>query len=203
MKRRLSPLSCLLLLLLAAGPAAAQPAADPVYVRIATEMGDIDVALYADRAPVTVANFLRYVDAGYYDGGSFFRTVRDDNQAEDAVRIAVVQAGGHPWKDNTVQFPPIPLERTSQTGLRHRDGTISMARGGPDTATTSFFLCVGEQPELDFGGRRNPDGQGFAAFGAVVEGHAVVRRIHQTRADGQALLPPVRILHLSRLAAER
>jgi peptidyl-prolyl cis-trans isomerase A (cyclophilin A) len=87
----------------------------------------------------------------------------------------------------------VPLERTSVTGLRHLDGTLSMARDGPDTATSDFFICIGDQPSLDFGGKRNPDGQGFAAFGHVVGGMDVVRRIQAAPADGQSLTPPVRI----------
>ena len=95
-------------------------------------------------------------------------------------------------------FPPIALERTSATGLRHLDGTISMARDGTDTATSDFFICVGDQPALDFGGGRNPDGQGFAAFGRVVEGIEVVRKIDQSTAQGQTLTPPIRILRAAR-----
>lgn len=170
--------------------------ADTVFVRITTELGDIDLALFPQKAPITVANFLEYVKDGHYEGGSFFRTVRDDNQPDSPVKIDVIQAGVHPWMENFAH-DPIPLERTSETGIRHRHGTVSMARGGPDTATSSFFICVGDQPDLDFGGHRNPDGQGFAAFGQVVEGMDVVHRIHQTRANGQAIMPPVRIMGAS------
>ena len=79
------------------------------------------------------------------------------------------------------------------TGGEKDDGTVSMARLGPDTATQSFFICVGDQPELDFGGQRNPDGQGFAAFGQVVEGMDLVRAIHTSAAEGQQLDPPIQI----------
>src|SRR5436309_15269225 len=96
-------------------------------------------------------------------------------------------------------FPPVKLERTRDTKLAHKDGTISMARDGPDTATSDFFICVGGQPELDFGGKRNPDGQGFAAFGRVVKGMDVVRKIQQAPADGQVLKPPVKILSVVRV----
>jgi peptidyl-prolyl cis-trans isomerase A (cyclophilin A) len=85
------------------------------------------------------------------------------------------------------------LERTRDTGLKHLDGTLSMARNGPDTAQESFSICVGDQPELDFGGKRNPDGQGFAAFGRVVKGMDIVRKIHESPANGQQLTPSVRI----------
>ncbi|MRR10606.1 peptidylprolyl isomerase, partial [bacterium] len=96
--------------------------------------------------------------------------------------------------------PPLPLERTRDTGLRHLDGTISMARAEPDTATHHFFICIGDQPELDFGGRRNPDGQGFAAFGRVIRGMELIRQIHSSPADGQLLAPPVQIQRAVRVA---
>jgi peptidyl-prolyl cis-trans isomerase A (cyclophilin A) len=83
--------------------------------------------------------------------------------------------------------------------LKHKDGTISMARDGPDTATSDFFICLGDQPELDFGGKRNPDGQGFAAFGRVVNGMDVVRKIQAAPAEGQALKPPVKVLKATRV----
>lgn len=165
-------------------------------VVLSTELGDIEVEVDTVRAPVTGANFLRYVDLGFYRFGRFHRTVRADNQPQSKVRIAVVQAGLDTLRVR--DFPPIPLERTRATGLRHRDGSVSMARDGPDTATSDFFICIGDQPELDFGGRRNPDGQGFAAFGRVVRGMDVVRRIHEAPADGQQLEPPIRILGASR-----
>lgn len=165
-----------------------------VRVRFETEAGPIVVAVDARRAPVTAANFLRYVDAGHYEGGRFHRVVRrrPDNQPENRVKIEVIQAGVAS-RNEAGSYPPIPLEPTSRTGLRHRDGTISMARLGPDTATSDFFICVGDQPELDEGGDRNPDRRGFAAFGRVVEGMEVVRQIHRAPAAGQSLTPPIRI----------
>jgi peptidyl-prolyl cis-trans isomerase A (cyclophilin A) len=180
-----------LALLLAAPPA-------PVHVVIETELGAIELAIDVARAPVSAENFLRYVDAGRYDGGRFHRTVRAGNQPASPVKIAVVQAGVAPGRE-AEDFPAIALERTRDTGLSHRDGTISLARAAPDTATSDFFLCVGDQPELDFGGRRNPDGQGFAAFGRVVKGMDVVRRIHAAPAEAQALTPPVTIRRASRV----
>jgi peptidyl-prolyl cis-trans isomerase A (cyclophilin A) len=170
---------------------------ETVKVVIETDLGDIEVALYPERAPLTAANFLGYVDAGLYEGGRFHRTVTTGNQPNDAIRIEVVQAGPDPSRSEEIR-PPIPLERTSRTGLRHLDGTISMARLGPDTAVADFFVCVGDQAELDFGGRRNPDGQGFAAFGRVTKGMDVVRRIHSSPAAGQKLDPPIRISRVSR-----
>lgn len=166
------------------------------HVVIETPLGRIEVEVDTVRAPISGANFLRYVDAQFYDRGSFHRTVTMANQPNNAVKIEVIQAGG----DTTLhqQSPPIPLERTSVTGLKHVAGTLSMARTGPDTARDQFFLCVTDQPELDFGGKRNPDGQGFAAFGKVVAGMDVVRKIQRSPADGQRLTPPVVITRIGR-----
>jgi peptidyl-prolyl cis-trans isomerase A (cyclophilin A) len=168
-----------------------------IQILIQTDKGDIEVALDAGRAPITVANFLRYVDGKLYDGGRFHRTVKPDNQPDNTVKIEVVQAGVDPERAKQ-EFPPIPLERTRDTRLSHRDGTISMARDGPDTATGDFFICAGDQPELDFGGKRNPDGQGFAAFGKVVKGMDVVKKIQSASAEEQSLQPPVRIIKVTR-----
>jgi peptidyl-prolyl cis-trans isomerase A (cyclophilin A) len=165
-------------------------------VLIKTEMGDIEAEVDTIHAPMTAENFLRYVDLGFYRFGRFHRTVRADNQPADKVKIEVVQAGLDSLR--VKDFPPIKLERTKLTGLRHKDGTLSMARDGPDTATSDFFICIGDQPSLDFGGKRNPDGQGFAAFGRVVLGMDVVRKIQNAPSQGQKLLPPVAILSIVR-----
>jgi len=172
---------------------------DPVRVVVETDLGTFELEIDVDRAPVTAANFLRYVDGGHYDGGTFFRTVHAANQPNDSIRIAVAQGGRNPDAPAS-PFPPIALERTSETGILHTDGTVSMARGGPDTATHSFFICIGDQPSLDFGGMRNPDGQGFAAFGTVVAGMDVVRAIHEAPYNAQQLTPPVGILRVYRIA---
>jgi peptidyl-prolyl cis-trans isomerase A (cyclophilin A) len=173
----------------------------PVRVTIETELGAIDVELDAARAPATTANFLRYVDGKHYDGGRFHRTVKPDNQPDSAIRIEVIQGGVNP-DQAAKDFPPIKLERTNRTQLRHVDGAISMARDGPDTATSDFFICIGDQPSLDFGGRRNPDGQGFAAFGKVIHGMDVVRKIQAAPADGQNLTPAIKIRSVIRKAKD-
>jgi peptidyl-prolyl cis-trans isomerase A (cyclophilin A) len=170
----------------AAGPA-------PVRVVLATELGDIVLELDAEHAPVSTANFLKYVNGGFYTNGVFHRTVTPDNQPQNKVKIEVVQAGINPEREKE-SLPPIALERTNKTGLKHLDGTVSMARSEPDSATSDFFICIGNQPELDFGGKRNPDGQGFAAFGRVVNGLDVVRKIQASPAEGQKLTPPIKIL---------
>ena len=193
-------MSRLLLAVLALATLPAVARADdpkPVRVLIRTDVGDIEVELYPDKAAATVANFLKYVDGGFYAGGRFHRTVTPGNQPDSTVKIEVVQAGINPDKVKA-EFPPVKLERTRDTKVTHRDGAISMARDGPDSATSDFFICVGDQPDLDFGGKRNPDGQGFAAFGRVVKGMDAVRKIHQAPAKGQSLDPPVRITEVTR-----
>jgi peptidyl-prolyl cis-trans isomerase A (cyclophilin A) len=182
-------------------------AADAVRVRVQTELGDIVVEVDTKRAPLTSANFLKYVDAGHYDGGTWHRTVKLDNQPESTVKIEVIQAGVNPDKAKD-GFPPIALERTNATGILHKDGVISMARGTPDSATSGWFICINDQPSLDFGGQRNPDGQGFAAFGRVVSGMDVVRKIQMapsssnrtSNTEAQRLTPPIRILKAARIA---
>lgn len=178
-------------------PAVAQKGTRPMRVVIETSLGNIEVQLEPQKAPLTTANFLRYVDGGFYNGGVFYRTVTADNQPDKKTKIEVIQGGVDPASDKK-RFPPIPLERTNHTGLHHTDGTISMARDVPDSATSEFFICIGDQPSLDYGGARNPDGQGFAAFGHVIKGMDIVRRIQMSPAQGQALTPPVRILEVRR-----
>ncbi|HLO80002.1 MAG TPA: peptidylprolyl isomerase [Chitinophagaceae bacterium] len=165
---------------------------------IRTSLGDITVELYPDKAPLTVANFLKYVDAELYNNSSFFRAVTMNNQPKDSIKIEVIQGGD---VDSLKQFPAIPLETTTQSGLAHKDGTISMARSAPNTATCSFFICINDQPSLDFGGKRNKDGQGFAAFGKVTEGMDVVKKIQQLYPEqGQYFKPAVKILSITRKA---
>lgn len=185
-------------LLLLALPLRVAALAQSPQVAIDTELGRIVINVDTTNAPVTARNFLRYVDNGFYNGGLFHRTVTMHNQPQNRIRIEVIQAGINPAREKDA-FPPIPLERTSKTGLKHLDGVISMARDGPDTATSDFFICIGPQPSLDFGGMRNPDGQGFAAFGRVIQGMDVVKRIQAAPAEGQALKPALRILKAGRI----
>ena len=186
-----------LLLLVGCGPPKVQGDEFSVRLQVQTELGDFQMEVYPEKAPNTVANFLRYVDEGFFDGGRFHRTVHSGNQPDDSVRIAVIQGDIAPTR-RADRYPAIALERTHTTGLKHVDGAVSMARGGPDSATSSFFVCIGDQPELDFGGGRNPDGQGFAAFGIVVGGMDVVRAINDSPAEGQTLTPPIEIIRISR-----
>jgi peptidyl-prolyl cis-trans isomerase A (cyclophilin A) len=180
-----------------ANPIQADDKSAPVRLLMQTEKGDMEIELYPDKAPATVANFLRYVDAKMYDDGRFYRVVKPDNQPNSPVKIDVVQGKSTPGREKD-QFDPIKLERTRDTGLKHQDGTLSMARDGPDTAQDEFFICIGNQPELDFGGKRNPDGQGFAAFGRVVKGMDVVKKIQTSPVNGQFLTPAIKIIKVAR-----
>jgi len=162
------------------------PAADTgaaVTVTLETTAGQIDVTVYPERAPVSATDFLRYVDQGRYDGAAFYRAVRADND-RGTPKIEVIQGG---ILDESKALPPVAHETTHDTGITHRDGTVSLARGAPGTGGGSaFFICIGDQPALDFGGTRNADGLGFAAFGRVTHGMDVVRRIQAAGADGAA-----------------
>lgn len=192
--RRIPRLLILCLAVVAGGLAGTRTmAAEAPRIVLETSLGKIVLELDGERAPHTTANFIRYVQAGLYNGASFYRTVTDRNQPNDRVRIAVIQGGLGP-EDDERSFAPIAMESTASTGILHLDGTLSMARNGPDTATGEFFICVGDQQELDFGGQRNPDGVGFAAFGRVVEGMGVVRSIHQSPEQAQRLDPVIAIL---------
>jgi peptidyl-prolyl cis-trans isomerase A (cyclophilin A) len=163
-----------------------------------TEMGEITLEVYPDKAQVTASNFLTYIDENRFEGAVFYRIVRSNNQPGDSIRIAVIQ-GGLYEDDHPAMLPPITHETTDQTGILHKDGVISMARWHPGTATSEFFICIGDQPELDYHGKRNPDEQGFAAFGKVIAGMDVVIKIHQLPVEGQCLDPTVKILKISRL----
>ena len=167
-------------------------------VMIKTEMGDITIEIYEKDAPVTAANFLKYVDEGRYKDGCFYRIVTMDNQPNSNIKIEVIQ-GGLSSETRKNGLPPIEHETTDKTGILHKKGVISMARTKPGTASSEFFICVGDQPELDFKGKRNPDSQGFAAFGKVVNGMDVVNKIHQQPADGQMLDPQIKILDIARI----
>lgn len=168
------------------------------HVLIKTELGDITVEIYEKEAPLTAANFLRYVDEGLFNGSTFYRIVTMDNQPDNDIKIEVIQ-GGLGYSEDRKIYPPIEHETTEKTGILHKDGAISMARLEPGTASSEFFICVGDQPELDFGGKRNLDGQGFAAFGKVIDGMDVVKTIHRQPAKAQMLDPQIKILRIVRV----
>jgi peptidyl-prolyl cis-trans isomerase A (cyclophilin A) len=180
--------------------------AETVDVLMTTGLGDIEMEIDTDAAPITAANFLRLVDGGHLDGGSFYRAVSPENDNGSPV-ISVIQGG---LGDAESPFPPIEHESTADTGLLHVDGAVSMARAEVGTASTEIFICLGDQPALDFGATRNPDKQGFAVFGRVTGGMDIVKAIHSQPADaqteeayvaGQILEEPVTITSVRRAVA--
>ncbi len=160
---------------------------------IKTELGDIRVVLYKNEAPITVHNFLLYVHNNAFENSTFYRAVTMNNQPSNDVKIEVIQGGLY---DDNKMYDPIKHETTEMTGILHKDGVISMARLEPGTATSEYFICVGDQPELDFGGKRNPDGQGFAAFGRVIDGMDIIKTIHAQPEEGQMLNPRVKVYNI-------
>ena len=160
-------------------------------VKIKTNFGDILVELYPERAPKTVAAFLSYVDSGYYKNSSFYRVLKEEDQPSNAFKSQLIQGGI--WQSQykkQLSLPGIPHETTRQTGILHKDGTISLARTAPGTANTEFFIVIGDQPAYDYGGAANPDGQGFAAFGKVIEGMDAVKQIHEQPDNQTSFTPP-------------
>jgi len=201
-------LHCLVLLLLATISTFFQApviADETVEIVLETDAGNFVVEVYTDRAPASSASFMAYVDAGLYDGAVFYRTVRKDNDRGSPI-IEVIQGG---LLDEELALEPVAHESTLFTGIRHTDSTISLARAEPGTGGgAAFFICIGDQPGLDYGASRNPDGLGFAAFGRIIEGMDVVRAIHKMDAsspseseytNGQMLTEPVRIDSARRL----
>lgn len=198
-------ITTLLLIVALAGPSEAE---DKPVVVFETEKGRIEIEVDTVKAPISAANFLKYVDGGFYNSGVVNRAVRPDNTVRNDVPIQVIQFQSDRARRQE-QFPPIPLERTSVTGLKHVDGAVSMARSGPDTATASFSIVIGDTPEMDFGGKRNADGQGFAVFGRVVRGMDVVKAIQASPTGNsgpyrtETLEPPIKILKAYRRQVER
>ena len=170
------------------------------HVQIETTLGYIEVELYPEKAPKTVAAFLSYVDSGYYKRANFYRVLNDLNQPINAPKTELVQGGI--WKTNNqlaTSVPGIPHESTQQTGLKHEAGTVSLARMAPGTAGTEFFICMEQEPGLDYGGANMDDKQGFAAFGKVVKGMDIVEKIYNSSDYNQYLDPPVVIFNIRRL----
>ena len=175
------------------------PKSDNPHVEIQTRFGDIELELYSKKAPKTVAAFLSYIYSGFYDRSSFYRVMNQENQVIDSWKAELIQGGL--WKTNyqkATTLPGIPHESTKQTGIKHTNGIISMARLNPGTATTEFFICVGDQPGFDFGGENNEDGQGYAAFGKVVKGGDILQKIYSQPDRNLSFDPPVHIFKIVR-----
>lgn len=183
-----------------ATPVLAQTATPGIIrVTMTTAEGSLILELAADKAPLTVANFLRYVDAGRYNGGEIYRGMAVSSNP----LMGLVQGGAKPGKP----IPPVAHEPTTQTGLKHVDGTVSLARYAPGTGTSDFFICVGDAGYLDANPAATGDNAGFAAFGQVVEGMDIIKRIlvmpKSQKADnpamvGQMLATYVKILSVKR-----
>ena len=168
-------------------------------IEIQTRAGNIVVELFQKQAPKTVAAILSYVDSGFYKNTPFYRVLNMDNQPSDAPKAELIQGGL--WATSSGKrdyLAGIPHEPTNQTNILHKNGVISLARHTPGTATTEFFICVGDQPGFDFGGENNPDGQGYAAFGKVVKGMDVVKKIFAMPENEQQFDPPVPIFNIVR-----
>jgi cyclophilin family peptidyl-prolyl cis-trans isomerase len=175
---------------LVALPLAAHAAPEPVNVEIVTTAGTIVVAVDTVHAPATALNFLKRVDAGVYDAGASFYRAADSNG------LSIIQGGIEPRTDDA--RGPIPVEKTTKTGLHNVAGTIAMARTGePVSATTEFFINTGDDRRLD--ADQFSDGFGYAVFGTVTSGMDVVAKIQKSPESGDRLLPPIRILRIKRV----
>lgn len=169
-----------------------------VEIVIETGEGDIEVELYGDKAPQSVKAILAIVDQKLYDNTSFYRVLNDDNQPSNAPKAELLQGGLWSRRKKKPELPRIPHESTQQTGLHHLTGTVSLAREEPGSATSEFFICMADQPGLDFGGVNNPDGQGYAAIGKVTRGMDIVRKIYRKPEADQYFDPPVPIYSIYR-----
>ena len=169
-----------------------------VMIKMETDLGPIQIELFPDKAPITVSNFLQYIDETRYGDLHFYRVVHMGNQPDNEVKIEVIQ-GGLGFDRHPLELLPIHHETTDKTGIKHENGTLSMARLEPGTASSEIFICINDQPELNFGGKRNPDGQGFAAFGKVVSGMDIVRQIQMMTSKEQMLDKVFKINSINRV----
>ena len=164
------------------------------HVIIETAYGEIEIQLYTHKAPLTANAFLAYIDSGYYNQSNFYRVLNMYNQPSNAPKAFLVQGGI--WKSNNKlaqSLQGIPHESTKQTGILHKEGTISIARNEPGSGGPEFFIMVEDETGFDYGGENMADGLGFAAFGSVVRGMPIVRKIHDLKEANQYLQPPVYI----------
>ncbi len=169
------------------------------HVLIETKLGDIEVELYPDKAPMTVAAFLSYVDSGYYNNGSFYRVLKAD-ELPNPNNTGIIQGGIWQTKPELkTKLRGIKHEPTDQSGLTHQSGTLSLARTTPGSANSEFFICIGDQSPLDAGRRGTEDGLGMAAFGKVVKGMPVVRKIQEQKSHGDKFDKNISIARISRL----
>jgi peptidyl-prolyl cis-trans isomerase A (cyclophilin A) len=167
------------------------------HIEIRTAKGNIEIELYPLQAPKTVAAFLSYIDSGYYKNSRFYRVLNEENQPSNAPKTELIQGGI--WRTNNtiaMQVQGVPHETTEQTKLLHTDGVISLARREPGTGRTEFFICIGKQPGLDYGGENVEDKQGYATFGKVIKGMDIVRKIYRQPENDQYFDPPIFIYNI-------
>jgi len=167
-------------------------------IEMNTDYGSIYLKLFVKEAPTTCNNFLSYIDEHRYKDFHFYRTVTMSNQPMSNIKIEVIQ-GGLGFEKHPLELPPILHETTNTTGIKHMNGTISMARIKPGSASSEVFICINDQPELNYGGNRNIDGQGFAAFGKVIKGLNVVKEIHLLPEKNQFLNKEVKVNFIKRI----
>ena len=170
------------------------------HVKIETDYGDIEIELYPSKAPKSVAAFLSYVDSDLYKNSSFYRVLKEENQPSSSFKSELIQGGI--WQSNNkkaASLQGIPHETTKQSGILHTNGTVSLARTTPGTASSEFFICVGDQPAYDYGNDANPDKLGYAAFGRVVKGMDIVKMIHEQPENGETFAPLIKINNIVRM----
>ncbi len=175
-----------------------EPAYKNPHIVIETGLGDIEVELFPEQAPKTVAAFLSYIDSGFYNNTSFYRVLKTEELPSET-NTGIIQGGM--WQTNPakkIMIPGIIHETTKQTGLTHESGTISLARLEPGSGNTEFFICIGDQSPLDAGRKGTEDGQGYAAFGRVFKGMAIVRKIQAKKSQGDKFDEKIAISKISR-----
>lgn len=170
-------------------------------IQIKTIFGDIFVELYPDKAPKTVAGFLSYVDAGYFKETNFYRVLKKEDQPSNAFKSQIIQGGL--WRSDLEKqktIPGIPHETTKETGILHKAGVISLARSEAGSASTEFFICLTDQPVYDYGGGASPEEErlGYSAFGRVVKGFDVVKKIYEQPDMGTRFITPIRVFNIVR-----
>lgn len=176
-----------------------QPQYKNPHILINTQLGDIEVELFPDQAPKTVKAFLSFIDSGFYTKSSFYRVLKAEELPTDN-NTGIIQGGIWQTKpEQKILIRGIEHESTKQTGLTHESGTISLARTTPGSATTEFFICIGDQTPLDFGRRGTEDGQGFSAFGKVFKGMHIVRKIQAQKSHGDKFDDKIEIYKIKKL----
>jgi peptidyl-prolyl cis-trans isomerase A (cyclophilin A) len=165
------------------------------HILIDTNYGEIEAELYLKKAPKTTTAFLSYIDSGFYKKTSFYRVLKNEDLPMD-INYGVIQGGVWPQKKNVVG---VEHESTRLTGLSHTNGTLSLARTSVGTATTEFFICIGDETQFDAGNKGVYDTLGFAAFGRVIKGMDIVRKIQAQKNTGENFVEKIIINNIEKL----